>query len=218
MKIEYTIKEVAKNVFAVIVPDGYHRAMLFCRTQEYYESPNEKFRGQSFNIFDYIEWYSRLNENSFSYPQDWSGFNIPYEIARDCIQVSPKETPYDEYMSDIIKKIEELKESKPAYILGVENLDNDTFQHEVCHGLYYTNKDYRESMDKITNKIPKRYWNKFKDNLLVMGYTNDVINDEIQAYLTMNWDYDRFGKGVPKLVKEKFHKLYKDNFNLHHTF
>jgi hypothetical protein len=40
MKIDYTIEEVRPNVFAVIVKDHYHRAMLFCRVQEFYESPN----------------------------------------------------------------------------------------------------------------------------------------------------------------------------------
>ena len=43
MKIEYKIEEVRPNVFAVIVKDHYHRAMLFCRVQEYYESPNPQF-------------------------------------------------------------------------------------------------------------------------------------------------------------------------------
>ena len=36
----------------------------------------------------------------------------------------------------------------------------------------------------------------FKDNLLEMGYTNGVIDDEIQAYLTTDFGYEKFGKGV----------------------
>lgn len=39
MDIKYKIKEVKPNVFAVVVKDKYDRAMLFCRAQEYYESP-----------------------------------------------------------------------------------------------------------------------------------------------------------------------------------
>lgn len=217
MKIEYSIKEVVANVFAVIVPDSYHRAMLFCRTQEYYESPNEKFRGQSFSIFDYMDWYSRQNDGSFTYGHDWGGFNIPYDVARDCNQVSPKESPYDGYMSDIVRTIGDMMEPKPAYILGVGNTDDDTFQHEVCHGLYYTNKEYRESMDEITKSISKSYWEKFKDNLLEMGYTTEVVNDEIQAYLTINHDYQRFGKGVPKKVKEKLNQRYLQVFKKYYT-
>jgi hypothetical protein len=218
MKIEYTIQEVATNVFAVIVPDSYHRAMLFCRTQEYYESPNEKFRGQSFSIFDYIEWYSRQNGGSFTYAQDWGGFNIPYDVARDCHQVSPKESPYDSYMGDILRNVSDMMQPKSAYLLGVENITDDTFQHEVCHGLYHTNREYRESMDEITKSMASSYWEKFKDNLIEMGYTMGVINDEIQAYMTINWDYQRFCKGVPKKVRQKLNQKYVEVLKKYHTF
>lgn len=218
MKIEYSIKEIVSNVFAVIIPDNYHRPMLFCRTQEYYESPNEKFRGQSFSIFEYMDWYSRQNGGSFTYAQDWSGFNIPYEVARDCNQVSPKESPYDNYMGDILRSISDMMHPKPAYILGVANITDDTFQHEVCHGLYHTNKEYREAMDEITKSILPSHWEKFKDNLIDMGYTMEVVNDEIQAYMTINWDYQRFGKGVPKKVRESLNKKYFEVLKKHHTF
>ncbi len=34
MKVEYTIKEVKPKIYAVILPDDYHRPMLFCRVQD----------------------------------------------------------------------------------------------------------------------------------------------------------------------------------------
>jgi len=40
--------------------DEYDLALHFLRAQEFYESPNEKFRGQPFNIWDYIKWHSAL--------------------------------------------------------------------------------------------------------------------------------------------------------------
>ena len=43
MKIEYNIKEVEPNIYAVIIPDIYHRPMLFCSVQELYESRYPKF-------------------------------------------------------------------------------------------------------------------------------------------------------------------------------
>ena len=81
MKIDYKIEEVRPNVFAVIVKDHYHRAMLFCRVQEYYESPNPDFRGKNFSIWDYIEWYSREHNDVFTYTFDWGGFKIPLKTA-----------------------------------------------------------------------------------------------------------------------------------------
>ena len=43
MNIDYKITEVKPNVFAVIIPNQYDRAMTFCRVQEFYESPNPYF-------------------------------------------------------------------------------------------------------------------------------------------------------------------------------
>jgi hypothetical protein len=72
--MKYEIKEVKDRVFAVIIPNHYDRAMTFCRVQEFYESPNPDFRGKHFNIWDFIEWYSKEHKDAFTYAFDWGGF------------------------------------------------------------------------------------------------------------------------------------------------
>jgi hypothetical protein len=214
MKIDYKIEEVRPNVFAVIVKDHYHRAMLFCRVQEYYESPNEDFRGKNFSIWDFIEWYSRRNKDVFTYAFDWGGFNIPLEIAYTCYDtLTDVYTPYDEVMEEIVQKVYEMNGySADGYIIGAPSLDDDTFEHEVCHGLYATNKDYKELVDEITISIPLKDYMKLRANLLKMGYTESVTDDEIQAYLTTNWEYPKFSKGVSKKVCKELHKQYLQIF------
>ena len=219
MKIEYKIEEVRPNVFAVIVKDHYHRAMLFCRVQEYYESPNPQFRGKNFSIWDYIEWYSREHRDVFTYTFDWGGFNIPLKTAWDCYEkLRENETPYDDVMNTIIRTIEMKMFNKKntrnwnGYIIGADSTDSDTFDHEICHGLYTTNKEYKELVDEITLCIPMDAYEKFRDNLLAMGYTMSVIDDEIQAYLSTNYEYTKFSKGVSKKKCKEFHKQYKKVF------
>ncbi|NDB56269.1 hypothetical protein EB169_10645, partial [archaeon] len=80
------ITEVKPNIFAVIIPNGFDRAMTFCRVQEFYESPNPQFRGKHFSMWDYMKWYSKEYDRGFSYPNDWSGFNIPFEVITPNIQ------------------------------------------------------------------------------------------------------------------------------------
>lgn len=220
IKIDYKIEEVKPNVFAVVVPDGYHRAMLFCRVQEYYESPNPQFRGKNFSIWDYIEWYSKEHNNTFTYTSDWSGFNIPLKTAYDCYEkLREYETPYDTIMNSIVGTIELKMFHKKstrnwnAYIIGAANTDGDTFQHEVCHGLYATNKQYKQLVDEVTETIEWQDYLKFEKNLLDMGYTAGVVADEIQAYLTFGHDYKRFTKGVSKKVCNELHKQYINIFN-----
>lgn len=220
MKIDYKIEEVKPNVFAVVVPDGYHRAMLFCRVQEFYESPNEDFRGKNFSIWDYIEWYSREHNNTFTYTSDWSGFNIPLKTAWDCYEkLREHESPYDTQMESIIRTIElrmfhkKSRRNWNAYIIGAANTEGNTFQHEICHGLYATNKEYKQLVDEITLTIPTKDYQSFRNNLIGMGYTDKVIDDEIQAYLAFGHDYKSFTKGVSQKVCNELNKQYINVFN-----
>ena len=220
MKIDYKIEEVRPNIFAVIVKDHYHRAMLFLRVQEYYESPNPEFRGKNFNIWDYIEWYSRRNKDVFTYPFDWGGFNITLKTAWNCYEkLTEYESPYDAVMDEIIRTIEMIMFNKKntrnwnGYIIGAPSTDDDTFEHEVCHGLYATNKEYKELVDEVTVAIPFKDYQTFRKNLLKMGYNGIVIDDEIQAYLSTNYDYSKFSKGVSRKLCKELHKQYKQIFN-----
>jgi hypothetical protein len=219
MKIDYSIEEVRPNVFAVIVKDHYHRAMLFCRVQEFYESPNPQFRGKNFSIWDYIEWYSREHRDVFTYTFDWGGFNIPLKTAWDCYEkLREYESPYDEVMDKIVGTIEMVMFNKKntrnwnGYIIGADSTESDTFEHEICHGLYATNKEYKLLVDEVTETISTKDYLTFKNNLIKMGYTDGVIDDEIQAYLSTNYEYTKFSKGVSKKVCKQLHKQYKAIF------
>ncbi len=220
MKIDYKIEEVEPNVYAVIVPDNYHRPMLFCRVQEFYESPNPQFRGKNFSIWEFIEWYSRQKKDAFTYAFDWGGFNIPLKTAWDCYEkLKEYESPYDEVMDKIIGTIELKMFNKKntrnwnAYIIGADSTESDTFDHEICHGLYATNKEYKTLVDEITETIEWQDYLKFEKNLLDMGYTAAVIPDEIQAYLTSGWEYAKFSKGVSKKKCKQLNKEYRKVFD-----
>jgi len=214
MKIKYKIKEVKPGIFAVVIKDNYDRAMTFCRAQEHYESPNSKFRGKDFSIWDFMKWYS--NEyGSFSYAHDWGGFNIPLSTAVKCYSDIKHETPYDDVMNCIIGEIETIMFNKKnmdnynAYIIGAESLSGETFRHEMCHALYTTNKDYKKQVDEITSSLGMEHSNAFAYNLLNMGYTAEVIPDEIQAYLSTSYESSRFSKGVEKDALVAYHEKYK---------
>ena len=212
MKIKYDIIEIKPRVFAVVVPDRYHRAMLFMRVQEYYESPNPKFRGKkSFNIWEYIEWYSRKNNDSFSYAAHWTGFNFPLGVALKCYDtLEDIYTPYDEIMTKIVWDIYEMnKDSAKAYIIGVADLTSTTFQHELCHAYYHINKKYKKEVDAITESIEPKIYKRMCKNLTDMGYTEQVFYDEVQAYTCMDSDYFEFNNKIPGSKLKKLSKKYK---------
>ena len=55
MKIKYDfingeVKKIKPNIYSVIIKDDYDRAMVFCRYQEFYESPYNEIRGKFFTL------------------------------------------------------------------------------------------------------------------------------------------------------------------------
>ena len=51
-KPEYKLYKIAPKLFCVEMPNTYDLSMLFVRYQEYYESPNPKFRNKAFKLLD----------------------------------------------------------------------------------------------------------------------------------------------------------------------
>lgn len=213
MKIEYTLKEVKPNIFAVIVPNDYDRAMLFCRVQEFYESDCNLFNGNDFSLWEYMRWYSAKNKGVFTYTKDWSGFNIPFKVALNCMVGNKELSPYDKVMEDIIDEILLTDNPVNAYIIGTKTDKGLTFRHEMAHALYYTNKDYKYMADKLINTIPLEYYNIMVINLLNLGYDKWVIDDEIQAYMSTNYKAKYFSDGVDIDTLNELHKKYKQELN-----
>ena len=83
--------------------------------------------------------------------------------------------------------------------------------HELCHGLYYTNSEYRERMDDITKNIAKSSLQKFSKNLKSKGYCSSVLLDEIQAYMATE-KTNAISKGIANLdiLHKKYKKVLKD--------
>ena len=156
MKIKHAlvkgeVKEVFPKIFCVTVDDNYDRAMLFCRYQEFYESPTKEFRGKYFSWPKYMKYYKdHWKKDTFTYPIDWSGYNIPSHIVEGGIDTFNKETEYDVIMNDIYYFCENypLRYNKPRtdwYLIGASSKDLRTMDHEIAHGLYFTNKAQKGS-------------------------------------------------------------------------
>lgn len=204
--MKYKTKEIIPNIYAVVVPDDYERAMLFCRVQEFYESPSKKFRDNKFSIWDYFRWYAE-GKGCFSYPRDFVGFNLPMIVAKKCCDVNEIETPYDELMNRIVDDL--FVNGTRQYLIGVDSLKDMTFDHEMAHALYYTDIDYKCKMDEITASVSSSDMVRFKRNLKQIGYCSAVVKDEIQAYMATEIS-KKAARGV--VNKKKLHQRYKAVF------
>jgi hypothetical protein len=198
--------------------------MTFLRYQEKYESPNPKFRNKDFTILDFMEWYAKDHDGVFTYTRDWGGFNIPSKIFEGSwYQKIPDKNKYDQFMLSVYYDIwHDIKygdnsfwtTGKPTgnnpkyYLIGAK--ESLCLDHEIAHGLYFLNADYRKKMNALVKALPHSVATKMHNWLLSIGYTWQVIKDETQAY---------FATGAPENLKiakkylKPFEEVYKNARN-----
>ncbi len=146
------------------------------RFQEYYESP--VFRGKAFSVDEFATWYAS-EHGSFTYHQDWTGFNIPSWVLEpfkkgDFNPLTEKEKNLVSFFRNI---------PGDYYIIGATQQDKecaDTIKHEFVHGAFFADKRYRED---VANCIKIHRPSVAKTALKKMGYSDGVLEDEINAYL-----------------------------------
>lgn len=203
--LEYTIIEVCPKVFLVEFKNEFDLAMTFLRYQECYESTSVKFKNQSFKIVDYMKWYAKtLGKGSFTYVSDWSGFNIPSTIIDKNMEPNfiKDWNEYDDEMKMINDTINKATSLCQYYLIGAVKSDELTLKHEVAHGLWFTNADYRANInyciDNYTS-IP------VKDAMFTvlrgMGYAESVLRDEMQAYMCAGLTDDMLA--IPSIAEFK---------------
>jgi hypothetical protein len=210
------VKQIRPQIFAVSIKDNYQRTMLFCRYQEFYESPFEDIRGKFFTWEKYMMIYkNKWKKKTFTYPEDWSGFNIPSNIVEKGMNVFSKDKgPYDEIMSDIWYHCENypLRFEKPRtkwYLIGADSFKSSTMNHEIAHGLYYTNNNYKKYCDYLISEIKPSHYEKLRKKLIKMGYNDDkkIIDDEIQAFMSTG-----LYNGLETKELKKYEKDFISNF------
>lgn len=210
------IKKIKPNIYAISILDDYDRAMLFCRYQEYYESPYKEIRGKHFTLEYFMRLYCKKRKTTnFQYPSDWSGYNIPSDVLISSYNLfESTHNEYDPIMKQIIDFC--LKSSKNSifYLIGVDQFRlTQTMKHELSHGMYYTNLEYKKSCDSLISEMDKKDYNIMKHDLINIGYVNDkkIIDDEIQAFFSTGLHNGLFNKKLKKYTKkfiQNFKKYY----------
>ena len=176
--------EIIENIFHINFNTQKELTSTFLRFQEFYESP--EFKGKIFTLEEYKKWYisnslKGKETGEFTYYKDWSGFNIPSESLKlfyrgDFDPLSDKER-------DFLKLFEGKRKNK-LYIIGTFGESKRSLKHEVAHGLFYLNSDYRSKIKHLVNKIPSKERNKINKILSESGgYHKEVWEDETQAHI-----------------------------------
>ena len=137
----------------------------------------------------------------FTYPSDWEGYNIPSHVLSKAVERFENDTYYDMLMQDVYYTCKEDCNDK-FYLIGTDKVDSLVMKHELAHALWYVNKKYKTSAQRLVNAIPKEDYAKLYMKIKKMGYADDVIDDEIQAYMSTTW-------------RNKYADKFKKHFNKH---
>lgn len=173
----------------------------FMRFTEHYESPNPLFKDKIFTVGQLKAWYSETY-GADTYDIDWSGFNIPSTVLQPFKNgLFDPLTVEEQNLLNLFKYRHD-----NFYIIGAQN--NSVLRHELAHALYSYNTIYKTKVDLICYKFKKEL-SKTSKYILNKGYHKDVLNDELQAYITDN-DDSFIIKYTPQYIITKFNKLYED--------
>jgi hypothetical protein len=211
MNVKYKYKEIYKRIFLVTIDDPYDLAMTFCRVQEFYESALPQIKGKKFSMTKFQRLYAKkYGDGVFTYPRDWAGFNVPSKAIWDLYNYynDLDINYYDKLITDIDDYIQDkLEPEEEYYLIGAASNDKETIRHEVTHGFYYLNKDYRNKVNFLIKKINKKLFSKIKNFLNSVGYCNSVILDEINAYFSTDSEFITDHVKMNAKEKENFVKI-----------
>jgi len=162
--------------------------MTFLRYQEFYEAADDRFREKKFTIAQFMAAYSKDNSGPrtryFSYPTDWSGFNIPADIIRQVRELGIDDpNHYDSLMHGVYEMIQADTEG-PAYLIGTYGRAKKSLDHELAHAMFYIDGAYQDRVLNVINGVSDSLRENLYKALRHEGYTDKTIPDEIQAYIT----------------------------------
>jgi predicted unusual protein kinase regulating ubiquinone biosynthesis (AarF/ABC1/UbiB family) len=94
-------------------------------------------------------------------------------------------------------------------LIGASSKDMKTMDHEIAHGLYFTNQEYKKSVSKLIKNIEPSHYEKLKKKLIKMGYVKDkkILDDEINAFMSTG-----LYNGMDTKELKKYEKDFIKNF------
>jgi len=187
------LKQVREGIYLVLFKDQLAMTSTLLRFQEHYESP--KYRGQIFSLEEFKAWYTEKT-GGWTYYTDWGGFNFPCSVLEPFYE--GKFPDLSEQEHQLLAMVSQLP--KPFYLIAVPGqADIETLRHEIAHGLWTTNPDYRAEQVSL---MEGHQLGPVIRSMLYGSYHTAVWLDECHAYLTTEYDRmrkDEAGESIERL-------------------
>lgn len=208
------IIRITDKILWIAYDDKYAMCMTWLRASEFHESPEEQFKLGKFKILDYIDWYAHnKGKGVFTYPTDWEGFNIGSEwltkLYVEQKQLIPDWSDYDDSVEAIMRYANAVCGEEWALCATMYNRQR-TLKHEIAHALWATEPSYQEAQLQVIESSPQDVIVQLRNNLSAMGYGEDVLDDEVHAYLACELTTE-VTKGCPRPAISAIRKALRVN-------
>lgn len=195
----------------------------FIRVQEYYESPYDELYRKYFTHEKLIFTYLKQN-GGFTYFDDWAGFNVPGDIFLEWYQRhedGPGSLWHCEYqLVELVGSSALYDKKEPFYVIGANINRPDDVRHELAHAWFYLNDEYEQSMiELVNNYLPEDVISYLETYLIDEGYREDVLVDEIQAYLATSSKsfitemFEEYDRDIPWDIIKSMQRRYQSEFD-----
>lgn len=185
-----TVERITKDIILLSMPTQKEIGQLLVRFQEYYESNIPDIRGKVFTLGYLKMRYAQEVGGAYTYVSsnlfrgDWTGFNFPSYVLKPFIdgKFDPL-TPAEQDLVDMFRH----RRDDTFYIVGVGEDEDLSVDHEINHGIYYTIPEYQKEVDDVLkdwDQVPA-----LKEMFRSWAYCEDVLIDEIHAYISADYDW-----------------------------
>jgi len=207
-----------EHIWAVKSESSHTRAMVFLRSQEYYESAFDEIIGKQFKFSRYMDIYKQhYGKQEFTYGSDWSGFNIPSTVLEECMFNIPEDeiNTYDKIMLSIISTIKKNEAGHNYYLLGVDELENSLLEHEFAHAMWFTLPEYKSEMSRMNDECDSTVKDMMYKCITEYGYADHVLPDEMQAYMSTGLGSKMEEMNIPDV--EVWQQKYRNIFDKYYS-
>lgn len=204
--MRFELKQLNNHIFVLSFDDEFTMSMCFLRWSEYTECSDPKINGKIFTILDFVESYTR-DRGTFSYTSDWSGFNIPSRrFEQYPFGYIKDRNKYDDFMESVVTFIKSaIGSQEPFYLIGHLTGATSVVDHETAHAMYDRMPAYKQEIQELILTV---FSDKKSDEILSciaeMGYSKEVLEDEMQAYLSTGLSEELEKLGLKKKKLQQF--------------
>lgn len=195
------------GVTLLMYPTQPELTIRFARLQEYYESPYDNIRNKVFSWEEFLlSHYGDKRIQKESYFNYWEGFNVPVDVAKRFFSSFKDLSQGEVELRELIRIIPDTK----YLIASFEGANTSVVDHELAHARFALDSEYKYKVINFLNKFDANLMLKLSQSLLREGYTYEVIQDEIQAYLLTSTNEELlslFDNLDVSIIKEKLKEI-----------